>query len=145
MCSNRAHYLIQFLFVFRMENTVALLKMLQAKRKHRTLFKFKFENNVRAFQVFLRLKSHHQLLYPRKLMMINQPLAKERDNHVKRKMLHHPEVEDAMLQLHHLIQSSNYFSLLSSLIVLYQWEEKLKYHAMFKDQIHKHVGIKVKV
>lgn len=137
-----------FLFMFRMENMVALLKIVLANRKHLTLFKFKFVNNVRVLRVFLQLKSHHQLLYLKRLMIKQQLLMTKQElakvvKDVRRRKKHHLEVEDVMHRLHHPIQRNIYSSLLSSLIAQFRSEEKQKYLATFKVLIHNHVGIKV--
>lgn len=112
-------------------------KIVLAKLKPVTLFKFKFVNNVRVSQVYRQLKNRHQLQRPK-----TRPKAKV--SHVKRKRQHHRAVEDVMRQHHHQIQNNNCSSSLSSLIVLFQWVVKLKFPFMSKDPIHKHVGTKVK-
>lgn len=125
-----------------------LLKIVRVKGKHLTLFKYKYVNHVRAFRAFHRLKSHHQHRYPRKLKRKMLPPVKhqlEKVNHVKRKMLHHREVDDVMHHLHHQIQSNIYSSLLSLTIALFRSEAKRKYLAGSKDLIHRHVGTKVSV
>lgn len=131
--------------MFRMENMAVLLKIVPAEQKHLTSFKFKFVNSVRAFQAFLQLKNHHQLLYLRsqkKRKPGRQPQPEVKVSHAPKKMLHHLE-EDDMHQLLHLIQNNSCSSLLFLVIVRFRWAVKLKYLVMSKDLIHKHVGSKV--
>lgn len=127
-----------------MENTVVLPKIELEKRKHHTLFKFKFVNSARVLRVFHRLKNHrqHQLQRNQKI----KQRIKQRRAHpkkVKKKLTLHQEPDDVMHHNHHQIQNNNCSSLLFSPIVQFQKVEKQKYLATFKDLIHKHVGTKV--
>lgn len=133
---------------------VVLLIIVRVKRKLRTLFKFKFVNNVRAFRAFHQSKRMHQQLPNHKKyhLMVKRHLLRsmvkphqpvDEVNHVKRRKLHHPEVDDAMDHQYHQIQSCIYISLPSLTIKPSQLEPKQRFLAGFKDPIHNHVGLKV--